>query len=108
MQPRRRVIIESPFAGSTESELERNVIYLERCIRDSVLRGEAPFASHKMYPEALSEATERQMGIDCGYTWWDAAEAVVFYIDLGWSPGMNKAYERVKEQCKTFNIRKLP
>lgn len=38
----RRVIIESPYHGN----VERNLRYLRACLRDSLLRGEAPFASH--------------------------------------------------------------
>ena len=37
-----RVIIESPYAG----EIDKNTAYARRCMRDSLDRGEAPFASH--------------------------------------------------------------
>lgn len=50
----RRVIIESPYAGNVEA----NATYLRRCLRDSLLRGEAPFASHAIYtlPGVLDDA----------------------------------------------------
>jgi hypothetical protein len=62
----RRVILESPFAG----DVERNVRYARACVRDSLLRGEAPIASHLLYtqPGVLNDdiEAERQHGIDAG------------------------------------------
>lgn len=92
------VIIESPYRGRTDSEQERNVIYLRMCLRDSILRGEAPFASHAIYPFVLNDedSAERDLGIRLGYEWWRAASLVAFYTDLGWSEGMLAAGKRVK------------
>lgn len=88
----RPVIIESPYAGN----IMRNTIYLRRCLKDSIDRGEAPFASHFIYPLVLNELIpeERQKGIEAGYAWWQGATGVMFYLDYGWSPGMVKAKER--------------
>ena len=36
------VIMESPFAGA----VQQNVHYARLCLRDCLLRGEAPIASH--------------------------------------------------------------
>lgn len=97
------IIIESPFHAPTESLFERNLIYLDMCIRDSILRGEAPFASHKLYPGALreEEPAERDLGIRCGYEWWRAASLIAFYLDLGASKGMMRAQGR----ARTMNIK---
>lgn len=95
MPPRRRVMIESPYAG----DRERNLAYLRKAIRNSSLDfGEAPFASHRMYTDALDDdrPDERAAGIGGGFAWWSVAELVVFYIDLGWSPGMEAALERCR------------
>jgi hypothetical protein len=98
----RLVILESPFGAVDEAQMWKNIGYLDRAIRDSVLRDEAPIASHKLYPGPLSEGDlyERDLGIRCGYAWWSAAEAVVFYTDLGWSAGMKMAWER----ARTFQL----
>lgn len=103
------VIIESPYAAANESLFERNLIYLNVCLRDSILRGEAPFASHKLYPGALNDRdpTERDLGIRLGYEWWRAASLVAFYVDLGWSPGMLKAKERMDSYNIKVEIRKV-
>lgn len=85
----RRVILESPYAG----DIERNVEYARACVRDSLLRGEAPLASHLLYtqPGILNDAdpVERAHGINAGHAWLFAqANAMVVYTDLGISPGM--------------------
>ena len=100
-----RVIIESPFGG----ELDRNIKYLWRCVRDSIERGEAPFASHGFYPAVLNETLlpERELGIKLGYEWMEVATVVAFYIDYGWSPGMKKAYNRAKKLEKPIVRRKI-
>lgn len=105
----RLAIIESPFRADTEAEHERNLIYLDLCLRDSILRGESPYASHKLLPGALDEETpsERDLGIRCGYAWWRAASVVAFYTDLGWSPGMMNAYKRARTQNIKIETRSL-
>ncbi len=87
----RRVILESPYAG----DVEGNIIYARRCLKDSLDRGEAPIASHLLYtqPGVLLDSVtqERKKGIDAGLEWMRVAEAVVVYKDLGLSPGMISA-----------------
>lgn len=104
----RRVIIESPYAG----DVERNLRYLRACLRDSLLRGEAPFASHAIYtqPGVLDDHNpeQRRMGIEAGFAWWTGADAVVFYTDLGWSPGMLAAKENAAYLGMHHEARRLP
>jgi hypothetical protein len=86
----RRVIIESPYRALTAALSRRNITYAVSAMQDSIRRGEAPFLSHLLYTRALDDdrAVERTLGISLGYAWWDAAEAICFYCDLGWSDGM--------------------
>lgn len=83
-----RVIIESPFAGDTET----NIRYARACVRDSLDRGEAPYASHLLYtqPGVLDDTNpdEREWGINAGFQWRAAAHYTVVYTDLGISRGM--------------------
>ena len=96
----RLVILESPFAGDTEA----NIAYGRRCVRDSLMRNEAPIASHLLYtqPGILKDDDffERTWGISAGLSWVRVAEATVVYTDLGISPGMIKGIETAKK----FNI----
>lgn len=82
------VILESPYAG----DVERNIEYARMCVRDSLLRGEAPIASHLLYTQTgiLDDdiPQERQLGIDAGLAWKKVATKQVFYIDYGYSKGM--------------------
>jgi hypothetical protein len=90
----RRVVIESPFAGA----VAENLRYARRCVRDSLARCEAPFASHLLYPQPrilrddLPE--ERQLGIEAGLAWGAVADAVAVYTDKGISPGMQLGIDR--------------
>lgn len=88
-----RVTIESPYGAATEEGIARNVAYAQACLLDSLRRGEAPTGSHLLYPQALSDALpeERQLGMKAGYEWMKVADAVIFYLDLGVSSGMNTA-----------------
>lgn len=101
------VIIESPYAG----DVERNLRYLRACLKHSLQLGEAPFASHAIYtqPGVLDDLNpaQRQQGIEAGFAWWDAAQRIVFYVDLGWSNGMLAASERARELGKPMETRRI-
>jgi hypothetical protein len=101
------VIIESPFAGNEES----NIAYARACVRDSLLRNEAPIASHLLYtqPGILNDHTpeERRHGIDAGHAWLRVAQLVAVYIDHGISPGMEEGMHRAKLANVEIEIRRL-
>lgn len=103
----RRVIIESPFAG----DIEANVEYARACVRDSLCRGEAPIASHLLYtqPGILNDniPMERKHGIDAGLAWRSVADATVVYIDRGISPGMEYGIALAARDGKTIEYRSL-
>ncbi len=84
----RLVILESPFAG----DVGRNVAYARACLRDSLLRGEAPIASHLLYtqPGVLDDNTqeERLHGIAAGLAWKAVAHGTVVYMNFGITKGM--------------------
>lgn len=98
------VIVESPYAGK---DLQRNIEYLKRALRDAWERGEHPLASHAYYPLFLKESTERKEGIEAGYAMWPLAERVVFYIDHGMSKGMEAALDRAVHHRKVVESRSI-
>lgn len=102
------VILESPYAG----DLERNITYARACLRDSLLRGEAPIASHLLYtqPGVLDDniPQERQHGIDAGLAWRAVAEATVVYDDLGITQGMSYGIRAAKKAGLPIEYRQLP
>jgi hypothetical protein len=103
----RLVILESPFAG----DVDENIEYARRCVHDSLSRGEAPIASHLLYtqPGVLddSDPQERQWGIDAGLAWKAVAHASVVYVDRGISKGMEYGIAAAKEAGIPVEIRSL-
>ena len=90
-----RVLLVSPFRG----EEKRNREYLNECILDCVRRGEAPFASHKMYTDSLEDSREdeRKLGFECEEAWLAVADLVVVYYDYGISEGMAHTIQKATD-----------
>lgn len=107
MKKVRRVIIESPYAG----DIEKNMKYVRACMRDCLLRDEAPFASHALYTQegVLRDEVpdERMHGITAGFAWREAADATVVYTDLGTSKGMEYGIAHAKELGHPIEYRQL-
>lgn len=102
-----RVILESPYAGN----VERNIRYARECVRHSLSLGESPIASHLLYTQEgiLNDdiPEERILGIDAGLAWKDVAEKHVFYVDYGWSKGMEYAYKYAAKKKIPVEIRAI-
>jgi hypothetical protein len=83
--------------------------YLKDCLRDSLARGEHPFASHEMYTRALddNDPTERMHGILAGFAWATRAEARIFYLDRGLSKGMVSGLRHAAKIGQPIYIRGL-
>lgn len=109
LAPQPLVIIESPYAG----DVERNTRYLRAALADSLHRGEAPIASHGLYtqPGVLDDTRpdDRELGMRAGFVWRVRVPDVVtvFYLDLGWSPGMCAALEHVHALSRSWAYRKM-
>jgi len=107
----KRVIIESPFRGETARICERNERYLRACLRDSLLRGEAPYASHAIYtlPGVLEDQqpSERELGITAGFMWRPAAELTVVYDDYGITEGMRRGIAHAKDLGQAIEVRRI-
>jgi len=101
------VIIESPYAAKNPDGsldhigIEINVEYARACMRDSLLRGEAPYASHLLYtqPVVLRDEVpeDRELGITAGFEFKRVADVIAVYTDLGISPGMQRAIDLERE-----------
>tara|TARA_Y100000310_G_scaffold342527_1_gene446180 strand:- start:24910 stop:25245 length:336 start_codon:yes stop_codon:yes gene_type:complete len=103
-----RVIIESPYAG----DIEKNLNYLRAAMRDCALRGESPYASHALLtqPGVLNDdnEAERNLGITLGFAWREVAEKTVVYTDLGISYGMQLGVKHAEEMGREIEYRTLP
>lgn len=103
------VAIETPCAGHPPEWLpkwlakwaewaERRIFnerYTALCMRDSLMRGEAPYASQFMYDRVgvLDDANpeHRHLGMACGIVWTSRAVLMAVYCDHGVSRGMREA-----------------
>ena len=103
------VIIESPFKGNTPAEEAENTAYAKEAMRDSLYRGEAPFASHLLYPQMLDDADEdeRRMGIEAGLLIGRSADRTVVYTDRGISPGMKQGIKCAEDEGRSVEYRSL-
>jgi hypothetical protein len=111
----RLVVIESPFGKNPdgtpvdEATLKRNERYIRAAMQDCFNRGEAPFASHAIYPAVLNERDpeERKLGMEAGWAWQRVADAIVVYGDLGTTPGMQAGIESATKLGKPVEYRRL-
>lgn len=105
----RLVIIESPLAAATPETVEDNLAYARAAMRDCFARGEAPYASHLLYPQIFDDAKpeERRAGMIAGFAWGDVADATVVYTDRGISPGMLEGITRASVAGRLIEYRSL-
>ena len=90
--------------------LLRNVTYARLAMRDALLRGYAPYASHLILPQPLilddDVPAERALGIDAGLAWGAMAEVTLAYVDLGVSGSMRYGLENAaRAERPVFKLR---
>ena len=105
------VLIESPYGSEKISEVVRNICYARACVRDSVIRGEFPLASHLFFtqPGILDDniSEERQRGIDIGLAIGGLADRSAFYMYFGESRGMKYARDNALKSGREIEERTL-
>ena len=106
---RRITIIESPFSAPSHDAIVRNVRYAMLAVRDSLSRGEAPYASHLFFTQMLDDniPEERALGIDAGLSVGRHAALTAIYTDFGLSRGMEYGITAAKEIRRPVVERKL-
>lgn len=99
------VVIESPFAGDVEANIE----YGRLCLLDSLERGEAPVASHLLYTQVLIDEVpeQRQRGMDAGHAFLRVADRCAVYVDKGISPGMQRGIDLARAAGVLIQYRRI-
>ena len=101
------VYLESPYAG----DVEKNIKYARLCMKDSLNRGEYPFASHLLYTQENilddSNPSERTLGIVAGFAFAKLCSKTVIYADLGISNGMMLGIEDAIKNKRIIEVRYL-
>jgi hypothetical protein len=106
------VDVESPYAAKELKDVIRNIRYARACVRDSLLRGEIPVASHLLYTQSgiLDDNSphEREMGIRAGKELIEkAGDLTAIYTDLGMSKGMEFGVNHAKQHGRRVEYRSL-
>lgn len=109
-QPRKLVMLESPFANPDSAVMQENVAYAQQAMMDSMFfHGEAPMASHLLYTQVTNEddPAQRAMGIQAGLAWRTATAGSVVYTDRGSSRGVAYGIAAAQESGKPVEYRSL-
>lgn len=119
------VSIESPCAGRVPTWVHwawlaalferfdrwRNMRYAHACVRDSLARGEFPYASHVFFARRglLDDAdpNDRCLGMSAGLAWSVRASVFAFYVDRGFSSGMSAAHLAAIKSGAFIVVRRL-
>lgn len=105
------VIVESPYAASPIASIEQHVRYARAAIRDCLLRGEAPFASHLLYTQdgVLRDEipSDRQLGIEAGLAVGLWTSKTVVYDDFGMSRGMLEGIKAAEQAGRSIEYRRI-
>ena len=105
------VLVESPLSAPDARGVARNKKYARACMRDCLLRGEAPYASHLLFAQEglLCDEIpfERALGMHAGLVWGKMAKKTVVYGDLGVSSGMERGIARALSEGRAVERRML-
>ena len=106
------VVVESPYGNKDKKIVARNIRFARACIRDCLLLGEIPFASHLFYPQPGilddEKENERFLGMNAGLALVKNADRTIVYENFGISRGMEYGIENAKKAGRQIEYRKLP
>ena len=106
--PRRSVVLISPFAAEDFSIAAAVQRYGERCVRDSLGRGESPLASHLFYSTLnVRNPIERDIGLLSQLSWIPKSDMVAVYVDFGLTKAMEVAINTAQIKSKKIEYRTI-
>lgn len=105
------VMIESPLEPSVGRSREEHTDYARECVRDSILRGEAPFSAYLAYLQTgvLNHKIpfELKRAHDAKLAWLEIADFMAVYIDYGVSANMQHTIDIAGKYFVPITYRRL-
>jgi hypothetical protein len=118
------VYIESPFSGSSDEDMKKNIRYGQYIIQDCLKRGESPFLSHLLYTQlpktgfvrnteqlaadAAAEFVSKQQSVKLAYEWRARANKTIVYTDRGITSGMASGVNHAYAVGSEVEFRSIP
>jgi len=119
----KKVSIESPYNNKDPKLLTRNINYAIMAMKDACLNyKEAPYLSHLLNTQCVVDGQYKYVSDDVVDKYGSGRDqvieminsirlimdAIVFYIDFGYSSGMLVAKKLAEDNCIPIEERKLP
>lgn len=108
-QPKKAAVLITPFMAEDYSRAAAVKRYGDRCVKDSIGRGEAPIASHLFYYDVLNvrNPIERDIGLLSQLTWIGKCDIVVVYVDFGITKAMEVAINTAQLRSRKIEFRTI-
>lgn len=105
-QPRKSVIVVTPFVAEDPAKAAMMQRYSLRCFRDALGKTEAPLVTNAMFGDLnFRNPIERDLGLQTQLAWMKAADLVAFYVDFGMTPAMEVVMNAAKLKQKRIEQR---
>lgn len=104
-----RVYIASPFRTNSPELRKTYLNYLDDCIRDSLLRNEAPYVPHAYLPRFLadSDGRQRNKALSIGTKFLLICQILAVYKNHGITEGMQGEIDTAKANGIRIEFRSL-
>lgn len=117
------VSIESPYSHPDPEQLNKHINYVIMCCKHaSKFHHEVPYASHMIQTQVVNDHEHayvddahpdkygigREAAIELTHAARRRCNTIVFYTDLGWSPGMLQTLEWARSRSLPMEERTLP
>lgn len=107
--PRKTVIILSAYNAWDTTLAQRQILYAQKAMIDSIHRQEAPFSGILLYPQIMNERIkmDKDIGLLCHMSWIPHADYVAVYTDMGMTDSMQAAINIASMKTKRIEYRSL-
>lgn len=106
----RCVYIASPLSHDTQLGVEIHKAYARAACSHATSLGESVYCPHVTLTQWLDDKVpeQRALGMAAGNAMLARMDAIIFYIDMGWSRGMKAELASARKLGLTIETRRLP